>query len=918
MAPLRGREAELTQLEALTAAARDGAGGVVVVEGAAGIGKSRLLTQACERAARRGLLVASSAADELDQVSPWGSLLRALAMSTPAVLTSAELDSLRILSDQRLAMIARMHTALERAAASQPVLVVVDDLQWADAATLLALGSLPPSLFSYPVGWLLARRLLPAGPALDDLLARLAEAGAVRLHLGPLPAAAAVALARDVGLTGTDAELERRITGAEGNPFYILQLLKSGAGTGPAEGIAPRAPRSVVAQHLRSLSPDGLRLLQVASVLGRDFSVAQVAAMTGSAASGLLDAVAEAMLAEMLVEVPAGLAFRHDLLRQAVYEGLPASARVALHRDAAEALRRTGASAVKVAGHLAIGAAPGDESAIAAMQQAVGELTPASPGAAADLALRALELAGDRDERQPGLVLTAVHVLGVAGRSAEARAVGERYMSGHRLPTAVEAELQLQLRQAWVFDRLEAYPVPVSERLLQDPAVEPGIAATLTALDQMLKISDGRGQEADRALADARRTVTRAGQASEFEVVARLQVTNALLSGRFGDAVGRAEAALEAIRSPAGNPGSGLREEMLVTALAASGRARDALAVMRPALAAAVAAGRVGLVFRYRRLRAALLLSQGRLDDADAEARGVIDVPAELGYPQRTALPLSVMVEVALRRGDMAEARSAIVRYTPGIEGVFPDLQWAAALAADAEADAAAVVQALTPIRAQLAAGNFFFATTQHQRLPQLVHVARRVADEASARAFAQATAVLAGQNPGIDTLAAAHGHVRALIHDDPVPLREAVVRAASGEDRLLEAAAREDLGRMLAAQSPRAEGAGHLKAAHDFYLQVGARRDAARVRAVLTALGIRQHRDGSVRAEHGWASLTRFERAVVELVAQGRTNREAATELFLSPYAINAHLRHAFAKLGVRSRAELARIAADRRQARS
>jgi len=916
MAPLRGREAELAQLEALTAAARDGAGGVVVVEGAAGIGKSRLLIQACERAGRRGLLVASSAADELDQVSPWGSLLRALAMSTPAVLTSAELDSLRSLSDQRLAMIARMHTALERAAASQPVLVVVDDLQWADAATLLALGSLPPSLFSYPVGWLLARRLLPADPALNDLLARLAEAGAVRLHLGPLPAAAAIALARDVGLTGTDAELERRIAGAEGNPFYILQLLKAGAGTGAAEGIAPRAPRSAVAQHLRSLSPDGLRLLQVASVLGRDFSVAEVATMTGSAASGLLDAVAEAMLAEMLVEVPAGLAFRHDLLRQAVYDGLPASARVALHRDAAEALQRTGASAVRVAGHLAIGAAPGDESAVAVMQQAVGELTPASPGAAADLALRALELAGDRGERQPGLVLTAVHVLGVAGRSAEARAVGERYTSGHRLPAAAEAALQLQLRQAWVFDRLEAYPAPVPERLLQDPAVEPEIAATLTALDQMLKISDGRGEEADRALTEALRTVTRTGRAAEFEVVARLQVTNALLSGRFGDAVDQAEAALEAVRSPAG--GSGLREEMLVTSLAASGRARDALAVMRPALAAAVMAGRAGLVFRYRRLRAALLLSQGRLDDADAEARGVIDLPAELGYPQRTALPLSVMVETALRRGDIAEARSALVRYTPAIQGVFPDLQWAAALAADAEADAAAVVQALAPIRAQLAAGNFFFATTQHQRLPQLVHVARRAADEASARAFAQATAVLAGQNPEVDTLAAAHGHVRALIDNDPVPLRVAVVRAASGEDRLLEAAAREDLGRMLAAQSASTEGAGHLKAAHDFYLQAGARRDAARVRAVLTALGIHQHRDGAVRPRHGWASLTSSEQAVVELVAQGRTNREAAAELFLSPYAINAHLRHAFAKLGIRSRAELARIAADRRHARS
>ena len=327
MTPLRGRETELARLEELADSLRAGAGGIVVVEGAAGIGKSRLLAEARSRAAEGDLLVAAGGADELDQVTPWAPLLGALGSSEPPVLASGALGSLRSLSDQRLAVIERMQAALERTASSRPVLIILDDLQWADTATLLALGLLPLSLFSYPVGWLLALRPLPASAALEGLLDRLAEAGATRLHLGPLPLADAVVLARDTGVPGSDADLGERIAGADGNPFYIQVLLKADL----RRGLAEDAVRTV-AQHLRSLSDGAHRLLQVASVLGREFSVAEVAVLTGQPSSLLLGAVEEALRAEMLVEVPVGLAFRHDLLREAVYDSLPASVRVALAR----------------------------------------------------------------------------------------------------------------------------------------------------------------------------------------------------------------------------------------------------------------------------------------------------------------------------------------------------------------------------------------------------------------------------------------------------------------------------------------------------------------------------------------------------------------------------------------------------------
>ena len=903
MTPLRGRETELARLGELADSLRAGAGGVVVVEGAAGIGKSRLLAEARSRAAAAGFLVAAGGADELDQVTPWAPLLGALGSSEPPVLASGELGSLRSLSDQRLAVIERMQADLERAASSRRVLIILDDLQWADTATLLALGSLPLSLFSYPVGWLLALRPLPASAALDGLLDRLAEVGGARLHLGPLPMADAVALARDTGVAGSDADLGKRIAGADGNPFYVLELLKAGPRTGLAEGAV-----RTVARHLRSLSDGARRLLQVASVLGREFSVAEVAVLTGQPSSLLLGAVEEALRAEMLVEVPAGLAFRHDLVREAVYDSLPASARAALHRDAADALRRTGASAVRVAGQLAIGALPGDQAAIAVMHQAVNELAPSSPGAAADLALRVLELAAGHDEHRPELALSAVLVLGLAGRSAEARDVFESYLGHRRLPAAVEAELQLQLRQALAVDQMDSYPVPVPVRLLRDPSVDPAVRATLAALEQVPKIWHGQAAEADQALERARQADAESGRADELTVVDWWRVQASLHRGRSGEAVARARAALDVAQ-----PMAGLPEEMVVTALAADGRISEALGMMRDALAAARDEGRAGLVFRYRRLRAAMLLSQGRMEDADAEARSVIDLPAKLGYPHRTALPLSVLVEVALRRGDVVQARSALARYGPVVPGVFPDFHWAAALAADAVGDAAAAERALAPIRGQLETGVFYIATTQHHRLPQLVRIALGAGAEESARAFARAAAILGGQNPHSDTLVAAAAHARALIDDEPGALREGVTRAVAGEDRLLEAAAREDLGRMLAARSAAGEAAAQLEAAYDFYVRVSAQRDTARVRAALRTLGIRKRQASVARPQHGWASLTRSEQAVVELVAQGLTNREAASELFLSPDTINTHLRHAFAKLGIRSRVELARLAAAR-----
>lgn len=920
---LRGRAAELARLDALIETARAGAGEIIVVDGAAGIGKSRLLTEACGRAAQVGLIVAASAADELDQVTPWGPLLRAL--SSSGLLDLAGLNELRTLSDQRLAVIDRMHSALEAASIRRPLLIALDDLQWADAATLLALGTLPRELFSYPVAWLLARRPLPSTPALEALLARLEAAGAIRLHIGPLDAPAAAALAADVAGASLPG-LAGLTEGAEGNPFYLIELLRAASRTAksaPATLAAelPGTVRAAVVRHLRSLSDRGRRLLGVASVLGRDFSVAELAEMTGEPASQLMPEVGEALAAEVFIEVSDRIAFRHDLLRQAVYEDLPVSLRAALHRDAADALRRSGAPVVRIAGQLAIGARPGDSEAITALSDAVRELLPTSPGSAADLAVRALELAGERDrcrdsdERDrcpdPELVLAAVHALALAGRGRDALALGRRHLASGQLTASAEAALELDLRQAWLLERDFPYPDPLSERLVNDPAADPVVYALASALERASGMWVGRGEEADREIDRAYEIVLASGRALEFGTVAYLRVSNSMLRGRLVEALARARAGLEISRQLERPRSSGTHEVLTAVALGGNGRYAEALSMLRSALAASVAVGRPHLLVRCQWLRAFQLLAQGNLEDARGEGQTAAATADEFCYPDHRAHGLVIVVEAALRQGDMAGAQSALSRFGPAQDtGPMNDRYWAAAITADAKRDAAAAGAALGPLRAQFDEGAFAVTVSQHHRLPALVQIALRAGDTAAALSFAQAAATLAGQNPGVDSLAAAGAYARGLVERDPASLREAVGLASGSQARLLETAAREDLGRML---EPGSEAVEQLEAAYNSYVRAGAHRDTARVRAALRSLGIHKRQSSVARPRQGWDSLTRSELAVVDLVARGLTNREAAADLFLSPDTVNTHLRHAFAKLGVRSRVELARLAAQR-----
>jgi DNA-binding CsgD family transcriptional regulator len=165
--------------------------------------------------------------------------------------------------------------------------------------------------------------------------------------------------------------------------------------------------------------------------------------------------------------------------------------------------------------------------------------------------------------------------------------------------------------------------------------------------------------------------------------------------------------------------------------------------------------------------------------------------------------------------------------------------------------------------------------------------------------------------NPAVASIAGTAAHAEGLVKGDPDHIAVAIKCFEEGPRPLALASALEDAGKLLAERGDREEGIGLLGQALELYGQAGASWDAGRVRRRLRALGVRRRLAGLAPPRRGWSGLTDSELHVAHLVAQGLTNRQVAERLFLSPHTVDTHLRHAFAKLDITSRVDLARLAA-------
>lgn len=461
-----GRTRELDRLHARFAAAQEGTGGVILLAGEPGIGKTRLLEELADHARERGAVVLWGRCWEGEGAPafwPWLQVLRAyLRDRDPATIGqqmgSGAADIAQAVPEVRAALpdlpfpppldadearfrfFDSVTLFLRRAAAAQPLVLVLDDLHWADLSSVLLLRFLAQNLGVTRLLVLLAYR-----HTAPDFNAAFAEALASIRRTSSVQEVSLHGLAHEEVRLLVQRVAARDLTGAdepflaalhdrtEGNPFFVQETLRHLAESGRVryhEGHwaaiqerldqvgLPRGVREVIGRRLVHLSDGCHRMLTIAAVFGREFETAVLLRVTRDNdrpgdVDALLDLLAEAERARLIAPMtvgatPGGYRFVHALIRETLYDALPAAQRVRLHRHVGEALEAVyGASAAMHLAELAhhfVEAAPGGdvEKAIAYVRRAAEQAAAIHAHEAAaqhyETALRLLPLMPTRDE----------------------------------------------------------------------------------------------------------------------------------------------------------------------------------------------------------------------------------------------------------------------------------------------------------------------------------------------------------------------------------------------------------------------------------------------------------------------------------------------------------------------------------------
>jgi DNA-binding CsgD family transcriptional regulator/predicted ATPase len=335
-----GRDAEWRLVDGLLRGAEQGGGGVLLVDGKPGVGKSLLLREAAGEAAARGFSLAAGAEDRLGQVIPFFALRTAL-REPFAELTAKQRHPDQ--PDTPAWRINQLQAYLEQLSAAAPVLVALDDLQWAGPATQLALRMLPGQLAGYPIAWILAQSD-PQRENAEFLFRILERDGATRVTLAPLSDDAAATLVSDTFGAPPDESLLTLAGGAAGNPLLLTELIHGlreekavQVSDGQAVLVSAQLPERVhraARRRLEGLSGQARNLLLMAAVLGWVFRLEDVADMLGETPAALLPMVEEALANGIVIADDEKFSFGHPLLRHAVSAMIPPPARSALCHQA--------------------------------------------------------------------------------------------------------------------------------------------------------------------------------------------------------------------------------------------------------------------------------------------------------------------------------------------------------------------------------------------------------------------------------------------------------------------------------------------------------------------------------------------------------------------------------------------------------
>ena len=930
---LIGRDSELALLTGLIRDVARGRGGSVLIEGEPGIGKSVLVQAAVAGAPESGCQVFWGAGDELGQALPLLPFLDGLRVREPSTnprrraivqLLRGEVGADRgtdvpaVLAEQLLALVAEQ-------CAMRPTILVIDDLQWADQASITLWGRLARSARQVPL--LLIGMMRPV-PQRDDVLALRRVAGEpARLQLTGLTGTAVTDLVAALAGGRPDNGLLELADGAAGNPLYVTELvaaLARGSGlalteAGAAElagGSAPGSLSAAIADRLGFVTRPVREVLRAAALLGVDFAVPDLAVVLGRGVADLIPAVDEARAVGVLTESGRGLGFRHPLIREALYDEMAAPVRAAWHRDAGRALAAAGAPADRVARQLlravagpGVPAEPVDEWLLDWLARAGDLLVGQAPGVAAELLTRAVASAPADSARQSWLASRLADALYRIGDRAAAEQVANRALE-HATEPDVLVDLHWTLAQCRMLAGESAESLASLERALASPGISARHRARLLALAARTHLYCSEVEKAGRVAADA---LAAASEAGDSWAMGWALLVMALVTSARGDTTEALPLFDRALAVTASDPALTdlrllLQLNKAVTlsnldrheeALTAAGQARQL-------------ADQVGATFRLAQAQSALgqlLFQTGRWDDALA----LVGAPPEdLTEPGAACCDLGVAAIISFHRGDTGEARRYLAAADPYAKRLGRRLIGPLALARslDREQDGA-----LPEARAALT--DAFDANEEIEEIEDLLANAVRLAagtgELSTAQALAGHAGALAAESKIPHRLANAL-YCRGLLDRDAARLLVAAERYGDASRPLLRAKALEAAAGYFVEANDRGQARGAFTAAVEVYTSLGAAADVARVQATFRVHGIRRgphakHR----RAQSGWDSLTATEIKIAAFVEEGLSNPEIAARLLLSRRTVATHVSHILKKLDVNSRIDIARESAVR-----
>jgi DNA-binding CsgD family transcriptional regulator/tetratricopeptide (TPR) repeat protein len=936
VAGLQGRSVEKLALGQALDVLASGRQTTILVEGEAGIGKTRLLTDTLDQARDRGFQVSFGSGEELERTRPFGVVAGALgcARSSPdprraAIATllathgvAAE-GPITITSDPGLqfrAVDAFVDLA-EELALHAPLVIGLDDLQWADPSSLLTISAIARRLTGLPLALICCFRPSPREPQLQRTVDALQAAGAQQLTLHRLTQDAVSALVSEAVGAEAGSGLLRAIAGAGGNPLFVTELLSAirqegllqtsdGRADVAARSLPPMPPtlRLTILRRVSFLPEETLQALRSASIMGGSFTLTDLSTSTARSALSLSDALAEAIAAGVLADEGARLRFRHDLIRDAIYEDLPGSVRLALHREAGQRLAAAGAPTSQVAEHLARGAIAGDASAVEWLTRAAREAATRSPDVAADLLGRAITLLDPRDPGRDRLLAEQAGSLMWAGRVTDSERACRAVLDRTHEPAA-DGPARICLGLALVASGRPRDALRELEAAAQVTETEQANGLAWASVARLwLGDLDGATATAEQARSAAAATGDPIATSTALGSLVAVTERRGHLreAGRMID---------DALRLADQTPGrQGHRPHPLHAdrgfILAELDQLDEAAATLRTGRRICEELGVGWHLPSYHTATAVERYIVGEWDDAIVEIEASIQLADETGMHRWLVLSHSVLSLIKLHRNDIAGAVSAAAIAAGALAATETRYRsqwapWARALTLEADGRHADAFAALAEAWDECAAiGDVI----EYRALgPDLVRLALAVGDTRRARDVSLSVAELAARND-VPSVTGAALRCRGLRDDDAETL-QAAVSAYGRSPRPLELGlACEDAGAAFARRGVVDRARPLLEQAVEIYERLDAARDLARAEAVQRAAGIRRGRRGTRRRpQHGWSSLTASEQTVARLVAEGLSNPQIGERLYVSRRTVQTHLAHVFTKLDISSRSQLA-----------